>query len=269
METLIPAYNQIRTMVGRFSQHLKLQRYASKKGRPLAVGIEDAIALAIFKQTYNIATKRAVFKLLGLKKKYTYKTMVVNINKRSPLALAMLFIVMRINRQNAHTIKHIDSTDLPVCLFKNAHGHKTTKGLARFGKSAKGTYFGFKMHLISDIQRKFLAVHFTGANANDRDVVIPMSRDLTGLFIADGGYVSAKLEKDFYREGKRAILIAPRKNMKKLMTKFQELLYRTRMTIEFDFRNLKLFYGLVTSMPRSVNGYFAHYIYSLLAYCIA
>jgi len=27
-----------------------------------------------------------------------------------------------------------------------------------------------------------------------------------------------------------------------------------------------MFYGLITSLPRSVDGYFANYIYSLLAY---
>lgn len=61
----------------------------------------------------------------------------------------------------------------------------------------------------------------------------------------------------------------PRKNMKKLITSFQNFLYGTCMFIELNFRNLKLLYGLITSMPRSVNGYLANYIYSLLAYTIA
>ena len=53
------------------------------------------------------------------------------------------------------------------------------------------------------------------------------------------------------------------------MTKFEEALYGTRMRIEYNFRCLKLFYGLVTSLPRSVNGYLAHYVHSLLAYHVA
>jgi len=56
--------------------------------------------------------------------------------------------------------------------------------------------------------------------------------------------------------------------MKKLMTEFEEWPYSTRMLIELNFRNLKMFYGLVTSLPRSVDGYLANYIYSLLAYQI-
>ena len=56
--------------------------------------------------------------------------------------------------------------------------------------------------------------------------------------------------------------------MKKMMTDWQEKLYQTRMMIELNFRSLKLFYGLVTSLPKSVDGYVANYIYSLLAYQI-
>jgi hypothetical protein len=56
--------------------------------------------------------------------------------------------------------------------------------------------------------------------------------------------------------------------MKKIVTRFQKLLYDTRQRIELDFRNLKMFFGLVTSLPRSTNGCFANYIYSILAYVL-
>ena len=59
-----------------------------------------------------------------------------------------------------------------------------------------------------------------------------------------------------------------RKNMKRIATKFQTDLYNTRMLIELNFRNLKVLHGLETSMPRSVDGYFGNYIYSLLAYVL-
>jgi len=53
--------------------------------------------------------------------------------------------------------------------------------------------------------------------------------------------------------------------MKKLATVFENLLYDTRMMVETNFRNLKLFLGLVSSLPRSVTGYLANYTYSILA----
>ena len=56
--------------------------------------------------------------------------------------------------------------------------------------------------------------------------------------------------------------------MRKIITFWQKKLYDTRMIIELQFRNLKMFYGLITPLPRSVDGYFANYIYSLLAYAL-
>ena len=41
------------------------------------------------------------------------------------------------------------------------------------------------------------------------------------------------------------------------------------MLIELNFRNLKMFYGLVTSLPRSIDGYLANYVHSVLGYVLA
>ena len=95
-----------------------------------------------------------------------------------------------------------------------------------------------------------------------------LNKDLEGVFVADAAYVSEKLGKEFYRENKRILFAKPRKNIRKIITFWQKKLYDTRMIIKLRFRNLKMFYGLITSLPRSVNGYFANYIYSLLAYAL-
>jgi len=142
-------------------------------------------------------------------------------------------------------------------------------GLASWGKTGKGWFYGLKLHITTNLKRKVLSVRFTSGNMNDREVVIRLNRGLFGIFVCDAGYISEKLQKEFFIEHRRILLVKPRANMKKIATAFQNLLYGTRMMIELDFRNLKMFYGLVTSLPRSVNGYCANYIYSLLAYCIA
>lgn len=266
MRVLIPLYNKILKVVSFFSKQLKFDRFIKKTGRKLAISIEQIIALALFKQKNNIITKKALHEIL--KPRCSYKTMVVNLIRFANLGAIILFLLIKLNRANQHPIKHIDSTDIPVCLFKNANSHKTMKEFASFGNHGQGTYFGLKMHLIADLKRQILSVKFTSANVDDRKMVIPLSEELIGIFIADAGYVSRKLSDEFYRENKRILLVQPRKNMKKLMTKFQEHLYKTRVLIEFNFRSLKMFYGLVTSLPRSVSGYFANYIWALLAYQI-
>ncbi len=266
MSVLVPLYENIKQVVSFLSRKLNFDKFKNKLGRKLALSFEEIISIGLFKQNNGMPTKKAVWKIL--KPECSYKTLVVNLNRWSHLAAIILFLVMKINRASQHLIKHIDSTDIPVCLFKNAHYHKTMKGLAKFGRSSKGIFFGLKLHIIADLKRKLLAIKFTGGNIDDRDMVIPLSQDLMGIFIADAGYISKKLQKKFYQENKRILLAKPRKNMKKIMTKFEDFLYSTRMIIELNFRNLKMFYGLVTSMPRSVSGYLANYIYSLLAYQI-
>jgi hypothetical protein len=266
METKIVLYEEIKKVVSFFSKHLKLDKFKNNMGRKLALSLEDILTLSLFKQKNNIATKKAVYEIV--EPDCSYKTMVVNMNRFYPLAVIILVLIMKINRAFSHNIKHIDSTDIPVCLFKNAHYHKTMKGLAQFGRSSKGTFFGLKMHIVTDLRRKILRVIFTGGNVDDRQVVIPLCKDLIGIFVADAGYISEKLAKEFHREHQRVLLAKPRKNMKKIMTEFEERLYSTRMLIELNFRNLKLFYGMITSLPRSIDGYLANYIYSLLAYQI-
>lgn len=267
MKVLIPMYENIKKVVSFFSKKLNFDKFKNKLGRKLALSLEEIISIGLFKQKNGMPTKKAAYETL--KPKCSYKTLVVNLNRWSNLAGIILVLIMKINRANQHLVKHIDSTGIPVCLFKNAHCHKTMKGLAEFGRSSKGIFFGLKMHIIGDLKRNLLSLKFTGGNTDDREMVMPLSKEITGILIGDAGYVSEKLRQEFYEENKRILLAKPRKNMKKIMTKLEEFLYDTRMIIELSFRNLKMFYGLLTSLPRSVDGYLANYIYSLLAYQIA
>lgn len=266
MRSIIPLYNRILNVVNFFSKQLQLETHENQKGRRLALRISEVISLAIFKQKNQIATKKSLHDIFNLKKTCSYKTLVVSLNRWSKLAATILLLIMKMRQRSSHPVKHIDSTDLPVCLFKNANTHRTMKHFASFARSAKGMYFGLKLHLISDLKRNFLALKITSANIHDTRMASVLAKDLDGIFVADAGYVSKKLEQEFYQENKRILLIKPRKNMRKIMTESQEALYGTRMLIELNFRSLKLFYGLVTSLPRSADGYLANYIYSLLAY---
>jgi len=242
---------------------IDFNQYTSHKGRTLAIPVQDIIAAGLYKQYYGIATKKQAYELLN--PPCSYKTFVVNINRFFPLVLVLLYTLMDMNKRQAHPVKHIDSTTIPVCLFKNAKRHKTMRSLATFGRSSQGTFFGLKLHLVTDLQRMLLALTFTAGNVDDRTPVENLLAGIEGVIIADAGYVSKTLEQSLYQEGKRLFIAKPRKNMKKLMTKLQHCLYDTRMLIELQFRNLKLFHGLVCSLPRSIAGYMANYTYALFA----
>lgn len=266
MKTYIKIFNPILAKVIFFSKQLHL-KLSKSTGRPLAITPEETIALSLFKQAQGIETKKSLFEIFA--PKCSYKTLVVNMNKLMLYALLILKSILKWNQQDAHVVKHTDSTDLPVCLTKNGKRHRTMRDLATWAHGPKGWYFGLKMSITTDLKRSMLAVRFGSGASNDRETFKEMNKDLLGIFVADAGYISKDLERDFFIEHKRILFAKPRANMKKLATAFQTRLYNTRMQIEINFRNLKMFYGLETSLPRSIDGYLANYIYSLLAYVLA
>ena len=267
MKTVIQLYNNIKDKVCYLYEKLQLDKREKTKGRKLALSLQESIALSIFWKKNNIATKKALYDIF--EPDCTYKTLVVNLNRVAKLAGIMLAFFLRLNRKTSHPIKHTDSTDVPVSLNKNARYHKTMSGFANWGKTGKGWFYGLKLHITTDLKKKLLSLRFTSGNTHDKTIFMKLNNGLYGIFIADAAYLSEALQREFFVEHKRILFTAVRKNMKKLETWWQDLLYKTRMTIEINFRNLKMFYGLITSLPRSPNGYFANYIHSLLAYVIA
>ena len=267
LKNSITIYNNLRNKVYHIYHKLNLERHENTKGRKLKISLVDSITLALFKQQRKIQTKKSLFEMSDFA--CVYKTFVESLNRVAESLARIIGALLMLNRQSSHLIKHTDSTDLPVCLNKNARNHKTMSQLSTWSKTGKGWFYGLKLHLTSDLNSKILALRFTSANSNDRQVCRQMNDKLRGLFVADAGYISRELEQDFFIANERAIFIIPRANMKWLATALDVWLLNTRMKVEVNFRNLKLFFGLLTSLPRSIDGYLANYLSSVLAYLIA
>ncbi len=256
---------KLKALVSLFLPYCNLKEYTKATGRKLSLTITETLTLSLFWHLQGIVTKKSVYDALSVEARCSYKSFVVNVNRLAPIALQIIGLVMAHNRKLAHVIKFTDATDIPVCLMKNVDHHKTMKDLASLSKSSKGWYYGMKLHLTADFKGKTLAIRITSADGSDRQTAKEMNQDLWGVIILDSGYVSTELQNEMNVEGKRWWLVKPYKTMKKLATMFQNLLYDTRMLVETNFRNLKLFWGLVSSMPRSISGYLANYVYAILA----
>lgn len=265
MNTTIKPFNFILTKVQFIIKQLQL-KLTKSTGRPLSIQPEKIISLGIFWKKQGVKTKKSLHQIFDLSS--SYKTLTVLLNKFAKEIFLILQILMKENTRNAHVIKHTDSTDIPVCLNKNSQKHKTMNGLASWGHSGKGLYYGLKMSITDDLDGKLLALHFTSGNGDDRKTFKKINQNLYGIFVADSGYISKDLQKEFFIENKRLLLAKPRANMKKLATELENKLYDTRMKIEKHFRVLKEFFLLVTSLPRSIDGYLANYGYALLAYVL-
>lgn len=267
MRTESKCLTSLRATVERIVQSLDLQKVVPTVGRPRDLSLTCTLTAALFWHQAQVTTKKKTWELL--EPGCSYKTFVVSLNRVAALALRVLLIILQGNRQRAHRVKHVDSTDLPVCTLRKAKHHKTMAGMAEWGKTGKGWFYGLKLHLIADLEGRILSLCFTPGNTDDRVPVLDLAGELDGIFVADAGYVSDDLAKRFHREGQRWFLAKPRANMRKLASQIETWLYGTRMLIELNFRNLKMFYGLVSSLSRSINGYLANYVYAILAYVLA
>ena len=261
-------YENLKHIVTQCIQTFNIKLSAATTGRTLKIKSEDALTLALYQHASGRVTKISVYRDFVSMLNCSYKTMVVSMNKAGMLALRILFILMRLGKKHSHIIKYTDATDIPVCLKKNADSHKTMRFFSGFGYSSKGWYYGLKMTMTRDAEGRILGIRFNHPSVSDGNIFRDINKDIMGLLIADAGYVSKELERDMHIEGKRWTLIRPFKRMRRLATFLQLKLYEGRFQIELDFRSLKLFFGLITSMPRSVNGYLANYFNALLAYVL-
>jgi len=165
------------------------------------------------------------------------------------------------------SLRFMDSTMLPVCKLVRANRHKVAQGVAAFGKNHQGWHFGFKLHAACNAQGQLAAVYFTPANEHDAQQIPHLVNDQTAVAVGDGGYTAQVMRRKMWREHGCLILSPPHpKQKQQLAALWQIVLLRARAKIECLFDYLKEHLLLVTSFPRSLNGYAVHYIRTLLAY---
>ena len=125
----LQVYEQIKETVGFLYTQLKLKLFEKATGRPRILKNQNVITLAVYKHTQGIPTKKQVWKDF-LKGICTYKTFNESVNRLLPAILRILLALIALNRKTAHPIKYTDSTNVPVCLNKNAKYHRTMSRLA-------------------------------------------------------------------------------------------------------------------------------------------
>lgn len=166
-------------------------------------------------------------------------------------------------------VKILDSTMLPVCKHKRADDHKVAKLLANFGKNWQGWHYGFKLHLSTDLEGRLCAALFTEASVFDGKVAPSLVNKMTKIAVGDGLYNGKELRETLWRDLGVFMLAPPHPAHKqKITAPWQDFLLSRRSKVETVFDFLKEHLHLVTSFPRSVKGYFMHYIRILLGYQI-
>lgn len=164
-------------------------------------------------------------------------------------------------------IQLVDSTKLPVCRNHRAGRYKVAAGFAGWGKNWQGFWFGFKLHAAVTPEGQLSNVTFTPADVYDGHVTPGLVRPGTRVVVGDSHYGDKIARKKLW-EANKVIVVAPAhyKQRSQIMASWQQKLLESRVKVECTFDYLKEHLNLVSSFPRSKNGYMLHYARILLGY---
>ena len=182
-------------------------------------------------------------------------------------AIPYLCILLQNTMNEEAEIKILDSTMLPVCRKCRADRHRVAKAVAGWGKNHQDWCYGFKMHAACDLNGNLCAIYFTPANEHDAQQIPKLIGDKTKIAIGDGTYNARVMREQMWEQRGCFVLAPPHpKQDKKVATRLQIALLQVRPKIECIFDYLKEHLHMVTSFPRSINGYLLNYLRNLLAY---
>jgi hypothetical protein len=193
----------------------------------------------------------------------SYKSFVMHCHRSMPILIWLLHSLMATDAP----VRFADSTMLPVCKPIRADRHKVAKGAAQFGKNWQGWHYGFKLHASIDHNNKLAAIVFTPASEHDNQHMEKLVNEHTKILVGDSHYGGSVMQKRLWNKHQTIVIAPPHHTQKKkLATDWQMLLLHMRPKIEATFGKLKEQRFLVTSFPRSIKGYFVHYVRVLLGY---
>ena len=180
-------------------------------------------------------------------------------------AIPMLMWLFKCILSQGQSEAYIDATALRVSHNKRMNSHKVFKGIAAVGKSTMGWFYGFKLHLVIDLQGNIINARLTTGNCDDRSPVEDLIQEFQGVIYGDKGYISQDLFSRLWKKGVK-LVTGVKANMKnKFMILKEKILLRKRSLIESVFSVLKR-NGLEHSLHRSVHGFILHILGSLISY---
>ena len=120
-------------------------------------------------------------------------------------------------------ISFVDSTPIRVCKNKRIKGNKVFKGIAEYGKSTMGYFFGFKLHLIINDKGEILNFVITQGNVDDREQLKNerFIESMEGKLYGYKGYISKELTNILFVDGLH-LLTNIGNNMKNCLTQITQ-----------------------------------------------
>ena len=165
-------------------------------------------------------------------------------------------------------ISFVDSASLEVSHPKRVHSHKVFKGIAKWGKTSVGYFYGFKLHIVVNDAGELLAYMITAGNIDDRKPVPGLVQKVFGKVFGDKGYISSDLFDRLMQQGVQ-LITKIKSNMKnKLMPLIDKLMLRKRGIVETIIDQLKNISQIEHSRHRSPTNFLVNLLSGLIAYTL-
>ena len=150
-------------------------------------------------------------------------------------------IRQELNKEKNYKYKIVDSFTLINNKFRHAYFGKRLRDISSYGYCAnkKETYYGMKVHVITDLQSNPLDYVLTKANVDVRDVLFELSELVNiNILFGDKGYVG-NIVQDLKKEKNIKLYALKRGNSKNpLPRKFRNIISKLRRRIETTFYQL-------------------------------
>jgi predicted protein tyrosine phosphatase len=239
-------------------------------GRPKLVRDSEIITLLVWNCLTSIRqrTLKDIFNWILLYHKKdvpnigTYGAFVAHCHRLLPRIIELLGSLF-----TSTNVQFMDSTKLPVCKNHRATRYKTARNVTGWGKNWQGFWYGFKMHAAVDECGRLTALTLTPADVYDGQIAPLLVRPETKVVVGDSHYGDKKMRAKM-KEWHNVVVVAPphHKQKSQVMAQWQQKLLKKRIKVETTFDYLKEHMNLVSSFPRSKNGYLLHYMRILLGY---
>jgi transposase len=168
----------------RHSPHARPQ-FSDAEGLTIAL-LQGVFEVATLKQTYRLVAQnwRPAFPQLP-----SYKQWLSRVHQLLPQVGRLLAITCTQTR-HAPRLYLIDSKPIPLCLpIRHGRVRLLRDQGAYFGKTSKGWFFGFKLHLLRHVEGRVLNVILTPGNWDDRAPALALVQAVDGgVTLGDLGY---------------------------------------------------------------------------------
>lgn len=148
--------------------------------------LQGVFEVATLKQTYRLVADnwRSAFPHLP-----SYQQWLARVHRLQPQISRLLALTCD-HAATAARFYLVDSTPIPLCHpIRHGRVRLLRDEGAYFGKTSKGWFFGFKMHIVRHISGRVLNVLLTPGNWDDREPVLTLVQNLDGgILLGDLGY---------------------------------------------------------------------------------